>query len=230
VPLNLNPHLIDVQLLHLVAAAAAGSLATLAFHSPAETVLQTEPPLRVEVTVDDQVHLLTDGERKSIEHKKRTFDIGVRVADTRVFDAAGVRFEFPRAFRWAYDGEDFDTYDVDGDDALLQIQVHEGLAMAEEDPSAAGVMAEMLEALEARRPEVEETTIDLGGVSYPATRVSANFMGTTMDALATCIAVGETTVVVIVQEYEDASGRAWTDETERLLEMLASTFVIASGS
>jgi hypothetical protein len=55
-------------------------------------------------------------------------------------------------------------------------------------------------------------------------------MGTTMDALATCLAVGETSVVVIVQEFEDESGRAWTDETQRLLEMLAATFEVVSGS
>jgi hypothetical protein len=208
-------------------AAAFGSFSTLAVVAAMQ---EAEPPLRVEVTIDDQVHLLVDGTKKSIEHKKRTFELGVRVADTRVFDAAGVRFEFPRAFRWSYDPDDFVTYDVDGDDALLQIQVREGLELADGDPSARGVMTEMLELLEARRPEVEEATIDLGGVTYPATRVSANFMGTTMDALATCFAVGETAVVVIVQEFEDESGRAWTAETERMLAMLAATFEITAGS
>jgi hypothetical protein len=51
-----------------------------------------------------------------------------------------------------------------------------------------------------------------------------------MDALATCFAVGETSVVVIVQEFEDESGRAWTAETERMLAMLAATFEITAGS
>lgn len=216
-----------MQLATFTIAAAVGSLTTLAFVAAAR---EAEPPLRIEVTIDDQVHLLTDGAKKSIEHKKRTFELGVRVAETRVFDAAGMRFEFPYDFRWSHDPDGPATFMVEGESSHVQLFVNEGLELAESDPRGENFVVEMFEMMLAEGQEIDEARLELGGSSYPATRGSATFFGSTLDVFVTCLAVGETSVIVLVQEFDSESGRGLSDEAEALLALLAESFEITADS
>jgi hypothetical protein len=180
------------------------------------------PPLRVVLRVDGVEHVFSDGEQRELPVGDKKLRVAVAVAAERRFDAAGVRFDFPREMTFEYEQEDHaETWTLDGDDCTLLLQSFEA---GEPDELAKGVLMETLDALEPSSAKPEPVAIRLGDKSFTGLRGRAVFTILEIHIELTVVGfrVGDRSVVLVVQNTTD-DGEPST-ETDHMFQLLERTF------
>lgn len=178
-----------------------------------------DPPLRVTLQIDGQEHALVNDELVTLTIDGRQRRVKATVRPTRLFDAAGVQFEFPRHFVFEQnDSETLTRWSVDGDGVTLIV-----FAQKNGSHELAPTMLRSLSGTEEATP----TELVLAGKPHRAFATEVARGSVRFRFVAADLAVGTTGVLLYVQSTLDDDG-ATSSDSQRVLDLLAKTFVVTS--
>ncbi|QDV07962.1 hypothetical protein Poly30_34980 [Planctomycetes bacterium Poly30] len=82
----------------------------------------SEPPTRFVLTIDGDTHSMIAGEPLELLMGDRKHTLSLEEADTRIVQAAGLRFEYPRMMSFEYEKDLFSKiWTLDGNDAVVMV-------------------------------------------------------------------------------------------------------------
>lgn len=203
-------------------AALAASLALVALPAlrPRPPGDADEPPREYTLHVDGVPHAIVPGRPLVLEGTYESPSVELAVGETRRFERAGIRFEYPAYFTWEADVEDADarTWAVAGNDFMVMVLDLRAEVTTEE---FAASMAEQFEGIEL---ELGDAVCELGGERHPVRRITAYFpAGVTLVADVLVLPAEDSTRVVVFQDSAVEAGRA-SDEATRTLALVGRTF------
>jgi len=183
-----------------------------------------DPPLRLVLQIDGQQHRLLDGQEATLTIAGAEHKVRVAVAPTRLFDAAGVQFEFPRdtPLQFADTGA-MQTWTLDGSDVVLTLHRQHGTR----GPLAAAILSMQAEALGGATAAPAATTMDLGGTSHAAFATTLRLSSARLRLRAVDLEAGDASLTLVLQDSTGDDGND-SAECQRLLALLAKTFVVTA--
>lgn len=184
-----------------------------------------EPPLRLALRIDGQVHALVDGQEATLQIGGRATRVVVAVEPLRRFDAAGIAFDYPRSMAFEFEQDaGLTSWTLDGNDTVVLVHLHDG--------GEAQVLArDMLSSVVGRfddEAEVAPCELRLGGKLVPGFEATAVIGDASIRWQAAGLTVAGRAVVLTVQDTLDDGKQS--AETRAMLELLDRTLVIAAAT
>ncbi len=183
---------------------------------------QAEPAYRLSVEIDGVVVPLVDGERGEVTIGDRKLPIRATVLPTRILDAKGVRFEFPRAM--AFEAElsnHYDHWSLDGGDCTILLDRFSGI----DAPSPGDMLDSIAGHTAGGVKDQQPTEWTLGRLSAKGVVGTLTIAGTGIQNTVLRFEAAGATYLLVVQDTLDDQGQP-TEESKRVRRILEQTFEV----
>ncbi|MCA8964293.1 MAG: hypothetical protein H6838_02555 [Planctomycetes bacterium] len=182
-----------------------------------------EPPYRLSVEIDGVVVQVVDGERGEVTIGDRKLPIRATVLPTRILDAKGVRFEFPRSMAFEVDSEEYlDHWALDGGDCTILLERFGGV----DGPSAAELLESMTQQTGGVVEDPKPVALTLGKVKVKGVVGMLMIGSSGIQTTVVRLEAGGATYLLVLQDMLDEQGEM-TQESKQVREILARTFEVA---
>jgi hypothetical protein len=190
-----------------------------------DTKESSEPPL--------ELILETGGKRLDVELNK-PFEIAVDhttltarllAKSYRVFDHAGVRFRYPRAYAFEFerDGKEleFTTWTLSGN--TNRIMLHRFLKYSDHQSFRRKLINSLVQMYQKDNVRLIDTSIALGGQQLKGTRLDIMLVGVRLWQDVFSFSSNEAALVLVIQDSPGDDGHQ-SQETQEAMQLLAESF------
>ncbi len=167
-----------------------------------------EPPARLQVKIGDARAVVETGKVAEVVVDGKPLKVLIEELPTRRFDAAGLRFDYPRNFSWEHDDE---TWTLDGSNAVVIIT--RGLLGG--DAMAADVLDGIEDEIGAKtRGKREKVVLETSKGRIEGVAATVRVASTAIRNEAYVVGPGVRPVILLLQDTLDDAGRLSTEFTD----------------